>query len=31
MVTHEPSVAARARRLIRVVDGEIVEDRATAG
>ncbi len=28
MVTHEPDVAARAGRLIRVVDGEIVEDRA---
>jgi putative ABC transport system ATP-binding protein len=29
MVTHEPAVAARAGRLIRFVDGEIVEDRPT--
>ena len=29
MVTHEPDVAARAHRLIRVVDGEIVEDTRT--
>lgn len=29
MVTHEPDVAARAGRLIRFVDGEIVEDRPT--
>ncbi len=29
LVTHEPDVALHARRLVRVVDGEIVEDRAT--
>ena len=29
LVTHEPDVAERARRLVRVVDGQIVEDRAT--
>jgi len=31
IVTHEPDIAAHARRLIRVRDGRIVEDRATAG
>jgi putative ABC transport system ATP-binding protein len=30
LVTHEPDVAAHARRLLRVRDGRIVEDRATA-
>jgi len=30
IITHEPDVAANARRLIRVRDGKIVEDRATA-
>jgi putative ABC transport system ATP-binding protein len=30
LVTHEPDVAAHARRLIRVRDGRIVEDRPTA-
>ncbi len=30
LVTHEPDVAERARRLVRVVDGRIVEDRPTA-
>jgi putative ABC transport system ATP-binding protein len=29
LITHEPDVAAHAGRLIRLVDGEIVEDRAT--
>jgi putative ABC transport system ATP-binding protein len=28
LVTHELEVASRAKRLIRVVDGLIVEDRA---
>ncbi|HWB37753.1 MAG TPA: ATP-binding cassette domain-containing protein, partial [Rugosimonospora sp.] len=26
LITHEPDVAAHARRLIRLVDGEIVQD-----
>jgi putative ABC transport system ATP-binding protein len=26
LITHEPDVAAHARRLIRLVDGRIVED-----
>jgi ABC-type lipoprotein export system ATPase subunit len=30
LVTHEPDVAAHARRLLRVRDGRIVEDRAVA-
>ena len=30
MVTHEPDVAARARRLVRIRDGRIAEDSATA-
>ncbi len=30
IVTHEPDVAAHAKRLLRVRDGRIVEDRATA-
>ena len=30
LVTHEQQVAEHARRLVRVVDGEIVEDRPTA-
>jgi putative ABC transport system ATP-binding protein len=30
LVTHEPDVAAHARRLIRVRDGRIVEDRPTS-
>ena len=30
MVTHEPEVAARAERLIKVVDGSIVIDRPTS-
>lgn len=28
LVTHEPDIAAKAQRLIRVVDGRIAEDRA---
>jgi ABC-type lipoprotein export system ATPase subunit len=31
IVTHEPDIAAHARRLIRVRDGRIVEDRVTPG
>ena len=27
LVTHEPSIAAQARRMIRLLDGKIVEDR----
>jgi putative ABC transport system ATP-binding protein len=30
MVTHEPDVAARARRLVRIRDGRIIEDAAAA-
>jgi putative ABC transport system ATP-binding protein len=30
IVTHEPDVAAHAKRLLRVRDGRIVEDRSTA-
>jgi putative ABC transport system ATP-binding protein len=30
LVTHEPDVAAHARRLLRVRDGRIVEDCAVA-
>lgn len=30
LVTHEPDVAERALRLVKVVDGNIVEDRPTA-
>jgi putative ABC transport system ATP-binding protein len=30
LVTHEPDVAAHAKRLLRVRDGRIVEDRAVA-
>jgi putative ABC transport system ATP-binding protein len=30
LVTHEPDVAERAHRLIKVVDGQIVEDRPTS-
>ena len=30
MVTHEQDIAARARRLVRIRDGQIVEDGATA-
>lgn len=31
MVTHEPDVAARARRIVSFVDGKIVSDCTTAG
>ncbi|MFT3907693.1 MAG: ABC transporter ATP-binding protein [Steroidobacteraceae bacterium] len=31
IVTHEPDVAAHAKRLLRVRDGKIVEDRSTEG
>ena len=30
LVTHDPSAAARARRVLRIDKGVIVEDRATA-
>jgi len=30
IVTHEPDVAAHAKRLIRVRDGRIIEDRPTS-
>jgi putative ABC transport system ATP-binding protein len=29
LITHEEDVAARARRVIRLADGEIVEDSST--
>jgi putative ABC transport system ATP-binding protein len=28
LITHDPAIAARARRIVRVEDGRIVEDRA---
>jgi putative ABC transport system ATP-binding protein len=31
IVTHDPNVAARARRTIRIVDGEVAEDTRAAG
>ena len=31
MITHEDDVAARAKRVIRLIDGEIVEDRRQRG
>ncbi|MGE0555381.1 MAG: ABC transporter ATP-binding protein [Gemmatimonadales bacterium] len=30
LVTHDPELAGRARRIIRLADGAVVEDRATA-
>jgi putative ABC transport system ATP-binding protein len=30
LITHEDEVAARAKRVIRLVDGEIIEDRRQA-
>jgi putative ABC transport system ATP-binding protein len=30
VVTHDAAIGARARRLIRMVDGRIVEDRGNA-
>jgi putative ABC transport system ATP-binding protein len=30
VVTHDPDLGSRARRLVRLVDGAVVEDRATA-
>jgi putative ABC transport system ATP-binding protein len=29
LITHEPDVAARARRIVRISDGRVVEDRRT--
>jgi putative ABC transport system ATP-binding protein len=31
MITHEPDVANQAKRVVRLSDGEIVDDRRTAG
>ncbi len=31
LITHEPDVAAQTKRIIRLSDGEIVEDRRSAG
>jgi putative ABC transport system ATP-binding protein len=31
MITHEPDVAAQAKRVVRLSDGEVVEDRRAAG
>ena len=31
MITHEDDVAERAKRVIRLIDGEIVEDRRQGG
>ena len=31
LITHEPDVASQARRVIRLSDGEVVEDRPTGG
>jgi ABC-type lipoprotein export system ATPase subunit len=31
MITHEPDVADQAKRVVRLSDGEIVEDRRAVG
>jgi putative ABC transport system ATP-binding protein len=31
LITHEPDVAERARRVIRLGDGRVLEDRIAAG
>jgi putative ABC transport system ATP-binding protein len=31
MITHEPDVADQAKRVVRLSDGEVVEDRRTVG
>jgi len=31
MVTHDPDLAQRANRLVRIADGQIVEDSAKRG
>ncbi len=31
LITHEPDVAAQARRVIRLSDGKVIEDRSTNG
>jgi putative ABC transport system ATP-binding protein len=31
LITHEPDVAARAKRIVRISDGHVVEDRRTDG
>src|SRR5208337_715427 len=31
LITHEPDVAAQARRVIRLSDGGVIEDRRSAG
>jgi putative ABC transport system ATP-binding protein len=30
LITHEPDVAARARRVVRLGDGHVLEDRRTS-
>jgi putative ABC transport system ATP-binding protein len=31
VVTHEEDIAARARRIVRLLDGKVVEDQRTPG